>query len=105
MTNNDSYYHELNGSYVIVNTRSMTFVGRLEADNFDTLRLRPSIVHEPRIHMKEGEMKNVPHYRLETNKPTIINTIEVQTVQPTTEDHVREIADYDSKNKSGGEKR
>ena len=100
MTNNNSYYHSLNGLYVAVNTRSSTFIGRLETDTHDTLILRPSVIHEPRMQLKDGALQNTPHYRLETEKPTIINTIEVQTVQPTTEQHVREIINYDSKNKS-----
>ena len=97
MTNNNSYYHGLNGSYVVVNTRSSTFVGRLESDTHDTLILRPSVIHEPKIHMRDGEMKNIPHYRLEERLPTIVNTIEVQSVQPTTEAHIHEIVSYDSK--------
>jgi hypothetical protein len=96
MTNNSSYYHALNGQFVIVNTRASTFLGKLETDTFDTLVLRPSVVHEPSLHMNSGDMKNVPHYRLETERPTIINTMEVQTVQPTTEEHVRHIVNYDS---------
>jgi hypothetical protein len=97
MTNNNSYYHDLNGAYVIVNTRSSSFVGMLEADTHETLRLRPSIVHEPNFKFKDGNMQTVPHYRLEQKLPTVVNTMDVSSVQPTTETHVHEIVNYDAK--------
>jgi hypothetical protein len=91
----NSYYHLFQGRYVIVSTRTTTFLGRLEDDNFDTLTLRPSIVHEPRLQLKEGKVENTPHYRLETELPTIVNSMEVVGVQPTTEEHVRRVVDFD----------
>ena len=95
MANNDSYYHELLASPVIVNTRSTSYIGILQYDGNDVLKLRPSIVHEPRM-IRSGnlDMKSLPFYRLESEKPTIINTLDVQTVQPTTRKHIEDLIKF-----------
>ena len=101
MANNDSYYHELHNQPVIVNTRSTSYVGVLQYDGNDVLKLRPSIVHEPRMSLdRNKEVKSRPYYRLEVNKPTIINTLDVQTVQPTTTQHIDDLIKF-SKRQDG----
>jgi hypothetical protein len=97
MTNNHSIYHDLNGQHVIVNSRVGTFLGVLEKDTHESIHLRPCVVHEPRLYLRDGRMESAPHYRLERQRPSILATMDISGVQPTTEAHIREIVDYESK--------
>jgi hypothetical protein len=98
MTNNNSIYHALNGNYVIVGTQVGNYWGRLEQDTHDTLSLRPSIVNEPSFRITDDGTKSTPRFRIEDDLPTLVNTIVVQTIQPTTEKYFRSIA-------NGGERK
>jgi hypothetical protein len=91
MTNHGSYYHAFQGDYVIVTTRTNSFLGVLEEDNHELLKLRPSLVNEPRIVSQGFDFRFLPTYRFESHKPTIINTMEVQAVQRTTKQHAKHI--------------
>ena len=92
MANNNSIYHSLNGNYVIVGTQLGNYWGRLEQDSHDTLGLRPSIVNEPSFRITDDGTKSTPRFRIENDLPTLVNTIAVQTIQPTTEVYFRSIA-------------
>jgi hypothetical protein len=95
MTNHDSYYHELHNEPVIVCSRGLNFIGILEYDGHDVLKLRPCIVHEPVLrHSGNFEMKSLPYYRLETKRPSIINTMDVTGVQPTTQSHIDDLIKF-----------
>jgi hypothetical protein len=86
-----SYYHELQGQYVIVLTKSTSFLGLLEKDSLDTITLRPSLINEPLFAIANGEIKTTNGYRLETQRPLIINTMDVQAVEPTTKEHLEDM--------------
>ena len=85
MANNESIYHKLNGNYVVVATQGGNYWGRMENDNHNTITLRPSIVNEPLFRVSDDGTKTHPRLRIESELPTLVNTIAVQSVQPTTE--------------------
>ena len=89
-----SYYHVLNGEFVIVSTRTTSFIGRLDQDTHETLLLRPSLVSEARLSLKNGTPESVPNYRLEERLPSIVNTLDVQAVQPTTKKYFFDVLNY-----------
>ena len=93
MTNNKSIYNALNGNYVVVATPSGNYWGRMEQDNHDTLTLRPSIVNEPLFRVTDDGTKTTPRLRVEDRLPTLINTITVQSIQPTTEEYFKSVAE------------
>lgn len=83
-----------------------SFLGRLESDTFDTLVLRPSLVNEAGLHFDDrGELKFTTRYRLETERPTVIDTRAVQTVEPTTEERADYLVRVTNRRKSNSSKR
>lgn len=93
MTNNKSIYNALNGNYVVVATSSGNYWGRMEQDNHDTLTLRPSIINEPLFRVSDEGAKTTPRLRVEDKLPTLVNTLVVQSVQPTTEEYFRSVVE------------
>jgi len=86
-----SNYHEHQGEWVIVNTRSSSFMGKLESDSFDTLVLKPSVIGIPKMNITpSGDIKSYNHYLLEKDRTTIIKTDEVQAEEPSSQER----ADY-----------
>lgn len=100
MPNNHSIYHEHARQHVILNAKTGTFFGVLDQDTHESIHLKPSMVSEPRILLRDGETKSVAHYRWETRRPSIFATLDVSDVQPTTEDYVMSVVNYDKSTES-----
>ena len=86
MADKHSWYHEHQGKYVSVNAQGISYLGLLESDSLDTLVLRPCLVNDSKISFKDGEIKFTPRYRLERERPAIIDTAKVIGVEPSTEE-------------------
>ena len=97
MANNQSIYHDLNGNYVVVATQGGNYWGRMEQDDHNTLTLRPSIVNEPSFRFTDDGTKTFPRLRIESEPPTLVNTIAIQSVQPTTETYFRQVVEGERK--------
>ncbi|MFA6023418.1 MAG: hypothetical protein WC781_05005 [Candidatus Pacearchaeota archaeon] len=64
------------------------FLGKLKEANGDRIILNPSMVCEP---LYDSEAKEIPQYRLEETKPTIITRAFVTTISPASEEYLNRL--------------